>query len=213
MKNLVPNVVPEERVSGTLEALKTNQFLAYFVPGACEARQMVLDCVEKGMSVGLGGSETLREAGFPEALRAKGAVLLDHWDPSLSLEASHACRRQQLASDLFLSSANAVTEAGEIVCCDGIGNRVAAMTFGPSKVILVVGAQKIVPDLASAFARLRQVAPRRARSLGLDLPCVSDGVCRDCQTPSRICRATLILHRRPMFTDATVILVGERLGW
>ncbi len=209
----VPGPVSEERVADTLQALKTNEYLAYFVPRAGEAKQMVLDSVEPGMAVGLGGSETLREMGLPEALRGKGARLLDHWDPSLSVEASYACRREQILCDLFLSSVNAVTETGEMVSCDGIGNRIAAMTFGPRKVMLLVGVQKIVADLNGAMRRIREVAPRRARSLGLDLACAGDGVCRDCADPNRICRATIILHRRPMLTDTTVILVGEPLGY
>jgi len=202
----------EERIAATLQALKSNEFLAYFVPEAREATQLVLNSVQEGASVGLGGSKTLRDLGLPEALRAKGAVLLDHWDSSLSLEASYRCRREQLLCDLFLSSVNAVTEAGELLSCDGIGNRIAATVFGPGKVMLLVGVQKIVADRDEAMRRIREVAPVRARNLGLDLPCTADGVCVDCRDPNRICRATLILHRRPLLTDVTVILVGEAVG-
>jgi len=213
-KNMPEHSLPlaEERIAGTLEALKANDFLAYFVPGAEEAKQMVLAGVPAGLHVGLGGSRTLRDMGLPAALLDAGARLSDHWAEGLSEEASFACRREQQRCDLFLSSVNAVTEAGELVSCDGIGNRVAAMTFGPAKVILLVGVQKIVPDRAAALKRLERVGPLRARSLGLDLPCTRDGVCVDCRDPRRICRATLILHRRPLLTDVTVVLIGESLG-
>jgi hypothetical protein len=205
--------VSEEKIAAVLQTLKKNEFLAYFVPNAREAKEMVLASVSPGMRVGLGGSETLREMGMPEAVNAAGAVPLDHWEPSLSVDASLQCRRDQLLCGLFLASVNAVTEAGELVSRDGIGNRISATAFGPKKVVLVVGVQKIVPDLSSAFQRIDEISPRRAKSLGLDLACAREGVCTDCEEPERICRATLVLHRRPLLTDITVILVGEPLGY
>ena len=206
--------VSDEKIAKTMKALKGNEFLVYFTPQAQEARQLVLDSVQQGMRVGLGGSQTLREMGLPDALKEKGAVLLDHWDASLSLEESLRIRKEQLRCDMFLSSVNAVTESGELVSRDGIGNRIAASTFGPDKVFLLAGVQKIVPDLSSAFRRIDEaVSPRRAQSLNLDLPCTKEKGCVDCNDPSRICRATLVLHRRPFLTDITVILIGESIGY
>jgi len=132
-----PFPISEEQIATTLQALKSNEFLAFFVPEAAEAKQMVLDAVEEGAWVGLGGSQTLRQMNLPEALNEKGVKLLDHWDPVLSEEESMQCRRDQLHCDLFLASVNAVTETGELVSCDGIGNRIAATTFGPGKVMLL----------------------------------------------------------------------------
>lgn len=208
--------ISDERIAQTLKALKENEFLVFFTPEAQEARQMVMDCVHKGMRVGLGGSQTLREMGLPAALKEKGAVLLDHWNPALSPEESFQTRKEQLVCDLFLSSVNAVTETGELVSRDGIGNRICATTFGPDKVFLLVGVQKIVPDLSAAFQRINEkVSPMRAQSLNLDLPCTKDTNrgCVDCKDPNRICRATLVLHRRPLLTDITVLLIGEPLGY
>ena len=200
-------------VARTLRALKNNEFLAYYFPKAQEAGQLVLDSVREGTRVGLCGSATLREMGLVEALRAKGARLLDHWDESLSFEESLRVRKEQLVCDVLLSSVNAVTEAGELVSRDGIGNRISAMTFGPAKVFLLAGTQKIVPDLQAAIRRIDEVAaPMRAKSLNMDLPCTKAKGCVNCNDPNRICRATLILHRRPMLTDITVILIGEALG-
>jgi len=210
----VAGATSERQIAETLRALKRNEFLTFFVPEAREGRKMVLDEVRAGMSIGLGGSETLRQMGLPAALKAMGAVVLDHWDESLSLEETFRTRQEQLRCDLFLSSVNAVTEQGELVSRDGIGNRICATTFGPKKVMLLAGVQKIVPDLPAALERIRQVAaPLRARSLNLDLPCTRGDGCVDCREASRICRATLILHRRPMLTDISVILIGEKLGF
>ena len=207
-------IASAERIARTLRSLKANDFLAYFVPEAREAKQLVLDSVGEGMRVGLGGSLTLREIGLPESLKSAGVTLLDHWDETLSAEAALGVRQEQLRCDLFLASVNAITEQGELVSQDGIGNRVAAMIFGPKKVMLLAGAQKIVPDLAAAMERVRQLAaPLRAKSLNADLPCTRGEGCVDCRDPGRICRATVILQRRPLLTDITLILIGEVLGY
>jgi len=204
----------EERIARTLQSLKRNEFHAYFMPDVREATLLLLDAVEQGMKVGLGGSLTLRQMGLPEALRSKGAVLLDHWDDSFDLDETLRTRKDQLLCDLFLSSVNAVTENGELVSRDAVGNRIGAMTFGPGKVMLVAGTQKIVPDLHAAFRRIKEVAaPMRAKSMNLNTPCTNGEGCVDCRDPGRICRATLVLHRRPFLSDVTVILVGEPLGY
>lgn len=203
-----------DSVSRTLKALKKNEFLARFFPTSEEAKQFVLDSIQEGMRVGLAGSATVREMNLADALNRKGAVLLDHWDETLTFEETLSIRKGQLLCDVLLSSVNALTETGELVSRDGIGNRTSAMTFGPGKVFLLAGTQKIVPDLHAAFRRIREVAaPMRARSLNMDLPCTKGKGCVDCNDPNRICRATLILHRRPILTDITVILIGEALGY
>ncbi len=203
-----------DRVSQTLKALKKNEFLAQYFPTAEEAKGFVLDTIRPGTRVGLAGSSTVREMGLVEGLRQKKAVLLDHWDETLTFEDTLQVRKDQLLCDVLLSSVNALTEKGELLARDGIGNRTSAMTFGPEKVFLLAGTQKIVPDLHAAFRRIREVAaPMRARSLNMDLPCTRGKGCVDCNDPGRICRATLILHRRPMLTDITVVLIGEKLGY
>jgi hypothetical protein len=123
-------------------------------------------------------------------------------------------RLRQGRCDCFLCSANAVSLTGEIVNVDGIGNRVAAMAFGPKKVIVVAGMNKVRPTLESALARVREIAaPMRAKSLGMQTPCAETGLCADCNAPQRICRITTILHRRPMATEVMVMLVAEELGF
>jgi len=203
-----------EKISRTLRALKDNEFLAFYFPKAEEARRFVVDSIPPGAQVGIGGSETVRSIGLVPLLKEKGASVLDHWDTTLSFEQVLAIRRKHLTCDVFLSSVNALTEQGELVSRDGIGNRICAMTYGPGKVFLLVGVQKIVENLDAAFRRIREIAaPRRAQSLGLDLPCAHGAGCVDCSDPYRICRATTILHRRPSLSDITVILIGEELGY
>ena len=133
---------------------------------------------------------------------------------ALTPDEVQAVRLEQGRCDCFLCSANAISEEGEIVNVDGIGNRVAAMTFGPRKVVVVAGANKIAPDLRAALQRVREVAaPMRAKSLGMETPCAASGRCADCNAPQRICRVTAILHRPPMLTDISVVLVAQPLGY
>jgi len=97
---------------------------------------------------------------------------------------------------------------------DGVGNRTSAMASGPKKVIIVAGLNKVSVDLESAINRVRDIAgPMRAKSLGMDTPCVQTGLCTDCNAPQRICRITTILHRCPMMTDVSVVLINSKLGF
>jgi hypothetical protein len=149
-----------------------------------------------------------------ESLESAGKTIFDHWQADLGKEQDLAIRLAQGRCDCFFCSANAISVSGEIVNVDGIGNRTNAMTFGTRKVIVVAGMNKVTPDLDSALKRVRLVAaPMRARSLNMETPCAESGRCTDCSAPQRICRITTILHRRPMLTDISVILVGQSLGF
>jgi len=194
--------------------LKKHGFDAHFVSSRDEARELILGMISDYETFGFGGSDTTRSLGLMEALKAKGKTLYDHWQTGLAKEKDLEIRLQQGRCDCFLCSANAISSTGEIINVDGIGNRTNAMTFGPKKVCVVTGMNKVTPDLESALRRVREVAaPMRARSLGMETPCAETGVCSDCNAPQRICRATLILHRRPMLSDISVILINESLGF
>ena len=107
-----------------------------------------------------------------------------------------------------------MTVNGELINIDGIGNRVNAASFGPGKVILVAGYQKIVEDIQGGLHRIKNVAaPLNARRLNVDVPCARVGRCVDCNSPNRICRVIVIHERKPLLTEVLVILVGEELGF
>ena len=119
-----------------------------------------------------------------------------------------------MQADSFFTRAKVISETGEVVNVDGVGNRTNAMCFGPKKVVIVAGMNKVRSSLDAALSRIKEVAgPMRARSLGMPTPCAETGCCQDCNTPQRICRITTILHRRPMLTDTSVVLIGEELGF
>jgi hypothetical protein len=194
--------------------LEKHQFDAHLVPTRESARDLILSMTSDCTTFGLGGSDTVRSLGIPEALVAEGKTLYDHWDQGLTREAEMEIRLQQGRSDCFLCSANAVSVTGEIVNVDGVGNRTNAMCFGAKKVVVIAGVNKLALDLGSALRRVREVAgPLRAKSLGMGTPCVETGICSDCNSPQRICRITTVLHRRPMLTDISIVLVNRTLGY
>jgi hypothetical protein len=194
--------------------LTKNGFDAHFTSNVNEAGELILGMISQYESFGFGGSDSVRSLGVLEELKARGKTLHDHWQKDLSREEDLVIRLNQGRCDCFLCSANAVSLGGEIVNVDGIGNRTAAMSFGPKKVVIVAGMNKVTPDLQSALRRVKEVAgPMRAKSLGMGTPCAETGLCTDCNAPQRICRITTILHRKPMLTDVSVVLVNEALGF
>lgn len=189
-----------------------------FATALCDTREEALAflAAEAGSAgtVGFGGSMTLASLGAADALARAGKTVLVHGRAELSPEERRQVMQEQLGCDLFLTGTNALTLKGHLVNIDATGNRVCAMAFGPKKVIVVAGANKIVPDLESALRRVKEVAcPPNARRLGFDTPCAKTGVCTDCSSPQRICRITTIIEKRPRATDLRVCLVNDTLGY
>lgn len=204
----------EKQGERCVQALKKRGFDAHFVPTVEAARELILGMAKGFHSFGFAGSETTRALGLVEELDRAGKQIFDHWKKGLSGEEDMRIRLEQGRCDCFFCSANAISESGEIVNVDGSGNRTSAMAFGPKKVIIVAGINKVRPDLASALQRIREVAgPMRARSLNMATPCAETGVCSDCRTPQRICRITTILHWKPVLTDISVVLINQKLGF
>jgi len=170
--------------------------------------------VPEGATVGAGGSWTLKQLGILDKLAERGNTVFDHNRPGISAAEAMELRRRQMTSDVFLTGTNAVTVDGKLVNTDAAGNRVAAMIFGPKKVIIVAGVNKIVRDLDEAENRIKYyAAPINNKRLGRPNPCVTTGECMDCQGPTRICNVTTVMSKKPMATDVTVIIVGEDLGF
>lgn len=197
----------------TIVNLKKHGFDACLVQNADEARDLIIDKIERYESFGFGGSATTRALELPDRLIRMGKTVYDHWMSSEDLS-DLDLRLKQGRCDCFLCSANAISADGEVVNVDGVGNRNNAMTFGCPKVVIVAGMNKVTRDLESALRRVKEIAaPMRAKSLNMDTPCAKTGICMDCNSPQRICRVTTILHRNPMMTDVTVILVNQSLGF
>ena len=202
------------RAERACQALIKKEFDAVVARTATEAADLVMRYIKPGFSVGFGGSMTVRSLGIQEKATAAGATLLDHNAPGLTPEAKRRILRGELTCDVFISSVNALTLDGALLNVDGTGNRIAALTFGPAKTIVVVGANKIVADEEEGWARIRAAAaPMNCKRLGRTTPCVKTGQCMDCDSPQRICRIYQVLRRKPSLSDFTVILVDENLGY
>lgn len=204
-----------QRLETAVKALAKHGFNAFWVETGAEARERVLDMIPLDAHVGFGGSMTMRQIGLVDALRARGNRVGDHWQPGLSREQEMAVRKEHLSCDVYLASSNAVTMEGELINIDGAGNRVAALAFGPPRVIVIAGVNKLVRDIAEGLSRAKNVAAAlRARSMSREVPCAYTGRCNDCDSPGRICRITTITERCPSHTpEYTVILVNELLGF
>jgi len=206
----------EKRCRLVVDRLQKNGFEAVYVASKGDALRALLEMIPAGATVGVGGSVTLREIGVVDELTKRGNPTANHWQPKLSQEERNEVRRRQLTSDVFISSSNAVTMDGKLVNIDGAGNRVASMIFGPRKVIVVAGVNKIVKDVDEGIARVRNMAsPMNAKRLGFKSPCGVTGECDEehCEPPERLCHVITIIERRPSDTDFTVVLVGEELGY
>jgi hypothetical protein len=203
-----------------LAKLRGNNIKATYVPDSPSARDRVLSMIPEGAVVGFGDSLTLRQIGVVDALKRGNYDFLDPWEPGITVEENLRRKRRSLTADVFVTGTNALTLDGQLVNVDGHGNRVAAMLFGPEKVVVVVGINKLVPDLQAAFARIREVAaPRNVqRHPNFDPmpPCGATGKCSDCASPWRICNKTTIIQREyandKYAPVMTVIVVGEELG-
>jgi hypothetical protein len=194
--------------------LKKRDFKVEIFETAREINDYVMKTIPANVKVGLGGSISLRELGIDKLLKERGNTLLDHWDKSLSSEQSLNIRKEQLSSDYFLTSANAITLDGRIVNIDAVGNRVAAMIFGPKHVISIISVNKIAKDTDDAIWRVKNNASAMNTKRGnMETPCAKTGFCGDCRPPKTICRVTTIIDYRPMLTDFTVILTPLDLGF
>jgi hypothetical protein len=207
-------------IQSLLQTLRANNLSAHYVPDRDAACDLVLSLIPEGAVVGYGDSLTLRQIGVVEALENGPYTFLNPWEPGITVEENLRRKRRSLTADVFVTGTNALTMDGQLVNVDGHGNRVAAMLFGPEKVIVVVGVNKIVPDLEAALKRIREVAAPQnvARHTNFDPmpPCGFTGVCSDCNAPWRICNKTTIIQREYSNSKyspvMTVILVGEELG-
>jgi len=203
----------ELQVERTIKALKKNNFDARFFPKASEALAEVWKMIPEGSTVGYGGSLTLNQIGFIEEAQKRSVKFLNPFAKGLSPEEGEKIRRQIFSADFFLASSNAITEDGKLYNIDATGNRVGAMIYGPKKVILLCGVNKIVRDIAEAQKKVQEyTSPLNVKRLGYKNPCSQTGECSDCASPERICNAYVILAKKPRRTDISVFIIGEFLG-
>lgn len=204
----------QQRCQRAVESLVKNGFTALYCPTALAASDYILAEAAEAGSIGFGGSLSVADLEVAAKLKEKGKELLMHSDPGLTPEERRTVMRRQLTCDLFLTGTNALTLTGCLVNIDATGNRAAAMFFGPQKVIVVAGRNKLVDgDIGDAVRRIKGCAsPPNARRLNFNTPCAQTGFCCDCNSPDRICRITTVIDRKPRQTDLRVLVVNEDMG-
>ena len=194
-----------------IKALEKRKFTVHAVSTAAEAREKLLWLLDDARTVGIGGSMSIKELDVADTLMSRGKKVFWHWLPGADAD---QMRREALFADCYLASANAVTGDGKLLFIDGFGNRLAAIAFGPKKVILVIGSNKISGDETEALQRIREKAcGPNARRLGLKTPCGLGSECVDCSSPQRFCNVFLKLERCPGSHPVEIILSQEPLGY
>jgi hypothetical protein len=202
----------------TLKNLLANNFEARFAENRDAVKQIVSSLISKDEIVGVGDSATVRQVGIIEELEKKEIRVLNPFSKELTTDPAKTMTRDNISRrifscDVLVSGTNAVTRDGKLVNIDAVGNRVASMIFGPRKVFIIAGKNKIVKDVDEALYRIKNViAPFHARTKRFATPCAQTGKCSDCSAPKRICSTVSIIEKRPWRTEISVILVNEDLG-
>jgi L-lactate utilization protein LutB len=206
------------RLVGVKDALERNNFEAFLADNAAKAKEIVQEgiLVKTGAkSVSWGGSLTFTATGLYDAMKNDPDLeVLDVFDKELSDEEKVELRRRALLVDLYITGTNAVTETGKLVNLDMYGNRIAAITFGPKHVVILVGRNKIVPDVEEAMFRIKNyAAPINSMRLDKKTPCVKTSYCENCKSSDRICNTWTITEKSFPKGRTKVVLINEDMGF
>ena len=205
--------VNEIKINRTLEALRKNNMEGYLINTENELIHKIQELVNEGSKVSLGGSMTLFETKIMEHLRSGRYELRDRYKEGWTADEIKEIYRKSFFCDAYFTSTNAITEEGELYNVDGNGNRVAAMLYGPDKVIVIAGVNKIVKDINEAIYRVENLAaPANAKRLNRKTPCTVTGKCMNCNSPERICREYTVI-RKPVPNRIFVLLLNEEYGY
>ena len=193
-----------------IKGLKSRNMTGYYAATKEEALKQVMDLIPEGSTVTMGGCMSAHEIGAVEALKAGNYNFIDRDE----YEDKRKAMLLAYDADVFLSSANAMTDDGILVNIDGNANRVSCIAQGPKKVVFIVSMNKVMSDLDSAMKRARNVAaPANAQRFNIDTPCKKTGKCFDCKSPTTICSQMLITRYSMHPGRINVVLVNDELGF
>ena len=193
-----------------IKGLASRNMTGYYAESREEALKKALELIPEGSSVAMGGCMSAAEIGLVAAVKNGNYRFIDRD----LIPDRRAAMLAAYDADVFLSSVNAMTEDGELVNIDGNANRVSAIAFGPKKVVMIVGMNKVCSDLDAAMKRARGVAaPTNAQRFGLSTPCAKTGSCMNCKSPDTICCQFLITRFSRHADRIHVILVNDDLGF
>ncbi|QNM05725.1 lactate utilization protein [Qiania dongpingensis] len=203
----------EKRGITVVKNLENRHFEAYYCPTEEEALQKVLELIPEESSVSWGGSMTIRDMGLTDALNRGNYRTIDR-DKAENEEEKKKAYRDAMSAEYYLTSANGISEDGQLVNVDGTGNRVAAIVYGPEYVIVVAGMNKVAKTADDALVRARTIAaPTNQQRFQRKTPCTVTGACGDCISPDCICNQVLITRNCSPAGRIKVVLVGEELGY
>jgi L-lactate utilization protein LutC len=195
-----------------IKAIKSRNMNAYFVQTKQEAKEKALSLIDPKSEISSGGSETLKQIGLMDELRSGNYNFIDRQIAKDNKTVKHWIMKNSGAHGTYVSGTNALTEDGKLVNMDGWGNRVNAINYGPDKVIIVVGKNKIVKNLDEAIKRISDVAsPPNTKRLGFKTPCAETGKCSDCRSPERICNILSVVQFQREPDRIHIIIVNEDL--
>ena len=193
-----------------IKGLESRNMAGYYAADRAEALEIALSLIPEGSTVTMGGGQSVWEIGLPDALKAGSYNFIDRNE----IADKRAAMLAAFDADVFLASANAITDDGVMVNIDGNANRVAALAYGPKKLVLIVGMNKVCPDIDAAMKRARSVAATiNAQRFGLSTPCAKTGACMNCKSPDTICCQFLITRYSRQADRIHVILVNDSLGF
>ena len=211
---MTPQEIRNSKMAAKLiKNLERRHFEAYYCPSAEEIIQKVKSLIPQGSSITWGGSMSIRDIGLTQALKNGDYEVFDR-DDMTSADDKLAVYRKAFEVDYYLASANAMSEDGILVNIDGNGNRVAAITWGPKRVIFVIGLHKVSQTVEAALQRARSTAsPINAARFDIQTPCQVDGLCHNCNSPQSICNYIHFLRNSHPAKRHIVILTDLELGY
>lgn len=203
----------EKQAHSIIEKLNKRNMNGYYCESKEACLELVLSMIKEGSTVTWGGSESIKECGITKALSEReGVNVLDR--AKYTPETIKEYYKEAFSSDCFLMSTNAITLDGELMNIDGYGNRAASLIFGPEKVIIVTGMNKVVSTIEEAYGRIRNIAsPPNTIRLDKKTPCALTGKCGDCMAEDCICNQIVVTRRSRDKDRIHVILVNENLGF
>lgn len=203
----------EKRGQILVRNLQQRHFDAHYCTDKAAALQKALELIPEGASVGWGGALSAAQIGLLEAVKAGPYRAIDR-DTAQSPQERVKLQKECLLSDVFITGANALSLDGQMVNIDGMGNRVAAIVYGPESVLVIAGMNKVVDNLEDAVKRARTVAaPMNKQRFGGSTPCITTGSCADCRCEDSICNQILITRNCRPAGRIRFIIVGEELGF
>jgi hypothetical protein len=222
-KPAVPILLPAEqfwilRLTAAKEAFENNDYRVYIAESLEEAKELALEKIIPTLrpaAVTFAGSQTLIQAGLLTALREQKKIpIMDTVDPAIPPDAMYELRRRALLADLLITSVNAATMDGRLILLDGLGNRTAAVQFGPKNVLLLISRNKLVDGVADGIERTKAIAaPMNAMRLSRKTPCAKTGECMDCKSPERICKAWTFMDKCTKKDRIHIILINQDAGF